>query len=107
MGMVFLAGEYLGTYARVPQSDAWNTTIESGGRYAAHEPPAEQIELARKAQALFEMDFTTVDVAETDDGPIVFEVSAFGGFRGAKEGMGVDVAALYADYAIQQLRGKK
>jgi len=107
MGMVFLAGEYLGTYARVPQSDAWNTTIESGGRYAAHEPPAEQIELARKAQALFEMDFTTVDVAETDDGLIVFEVSAFGGFRGAKEGMGVDVAALYADYAIQQLRGKK
>jgi len=107
MGMVFLAGEYLGTYARVPQSDAWNTTIESGGRYAAHEPPPEQIEMARKAQALFDMDFTTVDVAETEDGPIVFEVSAFGGFKGAKEGMGVDVAALYADHVIQQLRGKK
>jgi len=107
MGMVFLAGEYLGTYARVPQSDAWNTTIESGGRYAAHEPPPEQIEMARKAHALFDMDFTTVDVAETEDGPIVFEVSAFGGFKGAKEGMGVDVAALYADHVIQQLRGKK
>jgi len=105
MGMVFLAGEYLGTYARVPQDDAWNTTIESGGRYAAHEPPAEQIEMARRAQALFGMDFTTVDVAETEDGPIVFEVSAFGGFRGAKEGMGVDVAALYADHVIRELGG--
>jgi len=103
MGMVFLAGEYLGTYARVPQDDAWNTTIENGGRYAAHQPPDDQIELARKAQALFDMDFTTVDVAETEDGPIVFEVSAFGGFRGAKEGMDVDVAALYADHVMQQL----
>ena len=30
-GMVFLGGEYLGTYARVSQSDNWNTTINSGG----------------------------------------------------------------------------
>ena len=103
MGMVFLAGEYLGTYARVPQDDSWNTTIESGGRYAAHEPPADQIELARKAQSLFHMDFTTVDVAETDEGPIVFEVSAFGGFRGAKEGMGVDAASLYVEHVVKEL----
>ena len=49
------------------------------------------------------MDFTTVDIAETDCGPIVFEVSAFGGFRGALEGAGVDAAAHYADYALEQL----
>lgn len=106
MGMVFLAGEYLGTYARVSQDNSWNTTVESGGRYAAHEPPADQIELARKAQALFGLDFTTVDVAETDAGPIVFEVSAFGGFRGAKEGMGVDVANLYVEHVAGELEKK-
>jgi tetrahydromethanopterin:alpha-L-glutamate ligase len=49
------------------------------------------------------MDFTTVDVAETADGPIVFEVSAFGGFRGAREGIGIDVAELYADHVIRNL----
>jgi len=103
LGMVFLGGDYLGCYARVPQGDAWNTTIESGGRYAAHQPTAQEIELAHKAQALFDMDFTTVDVAETQDGPIVFEVSAFGGFRGAKEGIGIDVAELYVDYVIRNL----
>ena len=103
LGMVFLAGDYLGCYARVPQDDAWNTTIESGGRYAAHQPTTQEIELAHKAQALFGMDFTTVDVAETEDGPIVFEVSAFGGFRGAREGIGIDVAELYADYVIRNL----
>ena len=103
LGMVFLAGEYLGSYARVSKGDAWNTTIHSGGKYAAHTPPDDIIELAQHAQALFGMDFTTVDVAETNNGPIVFEVSAFGGFRGALEGIGIDAAALYADHVLRQL----
>jgi len=42
-------------------------------------------------------------VAETEDGPIVFEVSAFGGFRGAKEGMGLDAAGRYTDYVLKEL----
>jgi len=71
LGMVFLDGEYLGTYARVSKGDAWNTTIHSGGRYAAHTPPDAVIKLAQRAQAPFAMDFTTVDVAETGGGPIV------------------------------------
>lgn len=103
LGMVFLAGEYLGSYARVSKGAAWNTTIHSGGRYEAHTPPNTVIELARRAQALFAMDFTTVDVAETDSGPIVFEVSAFGGFRGALEGIGIDAAGLYVEHVLRQL----
>ena len=102
-GMVFLGGNYLGTYARVAQSDTWNTTINSGGRYEKYDPPQEIIDLATKAQSLFGMDFTTVDVADTDQGPIVFEVSAFGGFKGALEGIGIDAADLYADYAISKV----
>lgn len=103
LGLVFLGGKYLGTYARVPQGDAWNTTIQSGGRYAAYSPSNEIIELAQRAQAPFGMDFTTVDVAETENGPIVFEVSAFGGFRGALEGAGIDAASLYTEYALKKL----
>ncbi|MCG6899126.1 MAG: GAK system ATP-grasp enzyme [Gammaproteobacteria bacterium] len=103
LGMVFLAGEYLGSYARVSKGDTWNTTIHSGGRYATHTPTAAVIDLARRAQSLFDMDFTTVDIAETNHGPIVFEVSAFGGFRGALEGIGLDAAALYADHVIREL----
>ena len=103
LGMIFLAGEYLGTYARVNPGDSWNTTIHSGGRYAAHEPDQSVIDLAERAQAPFNMAFTTVDVAETADGPIVFEVSAFGGFRGAQEGIGLNVADLYVDHVINKI----
>lgn len=102
-GMVFLGGEYLGSYARVTGSDSWNTTILHGGKYMAYEATPELIELGYRAQAPFAMDFTTVDVAITEEGPVVFEVSAFGGFRGALEGIGIDAASGYADYVIARL----
>lgn len=104
LGMVFIAGKYHGSYARVSQNDAWNTTIHSGGRYEKAEPEPAIVELARRAQAPFGMDFTTVDLAETADGPIVFEVSAFGGFRGAKEGIGINAAGLYVEHVLKELQ---
>jgi len=103
-GMVFLGGDYLGSYARVTKSDSWNTTIFHGGKYMAYEATPELIELGTRAQAPFGMDFTTVDVAITEDGPVVFEVSAFGGFRGAQEGIGIDAAGQYADYVIKNIQ---
>jgi tetrahydromethanopterin:alpha-L-glutamate ligase len=103
LGMIFLGGEYLGTYARVGRTGAWNTTILSGGHYAAHEASDELVALASRAQAIFGLDFTTVDVAETEQGPVVFEVSAFGGFHGALKGLGMDVAARYVDYILKEL----
>lgn len=103
LGMVFLGGAYLGTYARVARSDSWNTTIHHGGTYERFEAGEDLIDLARRAQAPFGLDFTTVDVGLTPDGPIVFEVSAFGGFRGARDGAGIDAPALYADHVIGRL----
>ena len=103
LGLVFLGGEYLGAYARVSEGKSWNTTILHGGRYAAAEPDDAWIDIAQRAQALFNMDYTTVDMAQTEAGPVVFEVSAFGGFRGAKEGLGIDVAERYVDYVLKQL----
>ncbi|WP_299816021.1 GAK system ATP-grasp enzyme [uncultured Roseibium sp.] len=103
LGMVFLGGEYLGTYARVAQTGSWNTTILHGGKYEPFEPDGDLIDLARRAQAPFDLDFTTVDVGLTDEGPVIFEVSAFGGFKGALEGASIDAASLYADYAIAKV----
>ena len=102
-GVVFLGGRYLTTYARVNGNGAWNTTTRDGGRYAAYDPPDTVIGLADRAQALFGLDFTCVDVAETENGPVVFEVSAFGGFRGIREASGMDAARLYANYVIERI----
>ncbi len=103
MGLMFLEGQYLGAYARVGKKDEWNTTINSGGSYAAADPSSDIIALATKAQNLFGMSYTTVDVAETENEAIIFEVSAFGGFRGGKEGLNLDVAALYVEHVLTAL----
>lgn len=103
LGMAFLGGEYIGTYARVSKTDAWNTTINSGGHYAAYDASDDLIELAQRAQDPFNMAFTTVDVAETAAGPIIFEVSAFGGFRGLQEGLGINAAQRYTDHVLSLL----
>lgn len=103
LGVCFLGGEYLGTYARCKADNAWNTTTASGGKYAPFEPPAEIIELARRAQQPFGLDFTCVDVALTASGPFVFEVSAFGGFRGLARACGIDAAERLAAYALGRL----
>lgn len=103
LGIVFLGGEYLTTYARCKTNDSWNTTTVNGGKYALFEPEPEIVELARRAQALFGLDFTCVDVALTDEGPYVFEVSAFGGFRGVRDSSGLNAARLYLDYVMQEI----
>ncbi|MEA3405238.1 MAG: GAK system ATP-grasp enzyme [Pseudomonadota bacterium] len=103
MGLVFLAGEYKGAYARVGNGDSWNTTIHSGGKYAKIEPDQGIINMAYQAQAQFDLTYTTVDIAETDQGPVCFEVSAFGGFKGAQEALGLNMAEQYADHVIQNL----
>jgi len=103
LGLVFVGGAYLGAYARVGRTGAWNTDILSGGHYTAHEADPALIDLARRAQALFGLDFATVDMAETETGPVVFKVSAFGGYHGALKGLGIRVGEAYIDYILSAL----
>lgn len=102
LALAFLGGEYLGAYARVGREGAWNTTTRSGGKYEPAAPSQEIIDLATKAQHLFALDFTCVDVVESPDGPQIFEVSAFGGFKGLLEAANLDAAQLYVDYVLKK-----
>lgn len=96
LGVAILDGEYLGAYWRVAGHDQWMTTILAGGRYERADPPAEVIELARRAARHFGLLFTGVDLIEAEDGYRILEVSAFGGFRGLLEACGIDAAPLLA-----------
>ncbi|MDR1659868.1 MAG: GAK system ATP-grasp enzyme [Desulfovibrio sp.] len=103
LGVVFLGRDYLTTYARVKAENAWNTTTANGGRYAPFAPDAAVLAVARKARDVFDLVFTCVDVAVTDDGPLVFEVSAFGGFRGVEETTDLNPAALVAEHLLARM----
>ena len=104
LGVSFLGGDYLATYARQGSGTSWDTTTRTGGRYVPHTPSQEIIDLAHKAQSLFpDMAFTCVDVVETPDGAAIYEVSAFGGFRGLLDACGIDAAEVYADYVLEKI----
>ncbi|MCB1645674.1 MAG: GAK system ATP-grasp enzyme [Pseudomonadales bacterium] len=107
-GLVFLGGEFLGAYARVGDGSAWHTTTQEGGKYGTCNLDPEIIELARQAQAPFGLDFTCVDVAITrEHGPVVFEVSAFGGYKGLYKATGLDASDLLTDHVIRRLRDQQ
>ncbi len=104
LGVAFLGGKYLTTYARKINGSSWTSSTAFGGTYEAYEPDGKVIDLAARAQALFGLDFTCVDVAETEEGLMVFEVSAFGGFRGIERTSGIDAARCYAQYVLNDLK---
>lgn len=97
-GVVFSGEKYLGTYARVGSKDSWNTTTTDGGHYESYTPSPEILTIAQKARDFFNLDFCCVDIAETPNGPIVFEVSAFGGFKGMYKGVGINSAEVLVEY---------
>ncbi len=76
--------------------------LNRGGHANNHKTRIDNSCLARRAQAPFGMGFTTV--AETADRPIVFEVSACGGFLGAKVGISSDAEALCVEPVLSDLR---
>jgi tetrahydromethanopterin:alpha-L-glutamate ligase len=105
LGVSFLGGEYVATYARQGSGRSWDTTTRTGGKYIACSPDRQIVDLAHRAQNLFaDMAFTCVDVVETPDGPLVYEVSAFGGFRGLLEANGIDMAERYAQYVLERIQ---
>ncbi len=103
LGVTYLGGKYLATYKRLGSETSWNTTIRAGGAYQPYLPESEVLALANRAQVLFGLDFTCVDIVRTPDGYMIYEVSAFGGFRGLQDAHGIQAAELLVDYVFDSL----
>jgi ribosomal protein S6--L-glutamate ligase len=103
IGACVLGGEFIGAFYRVAADGDWMTTTARGGRYAPCELSQEGQEIAVRAAKVFGLDYTIADLVETDDGFRMYEVSAFGGFRGLWDASGRDVAVDYATYTKKEL----
>jgi ribosomal protein S6--L-glutamate ligase len=97
-----LAGAVAASAAAAGTEAATVVVAVTAGAAAAARVAAARVAAATDASAVIGTR-TAVDVVETADGPMVFEVSAFGGFRGLKESRGFDVAQRYVDYVIHEL----
>jgi ribosomal protein S6--L-glutamate ligase len=103
LAVAVLAGRVIGAYYRVARGGEWKTTTAAGGHYepAAVTPQLEEISLT--ATEALGLTYTTVDIVESAEGPLVYEVSAFGGFAGLKEACAIDAADLFAAHVLEQL----
>ncbi len=107
VAVVVLAGRVLGSFSRVAAPGQWMTTTAAGGHYEACELDGRVEELALAAAETFGLDFTSVDMVHSRKGWLVYEVSAFGGFRGLYEAYGVDAASRYAAHVIRKIRDER
>ena len=105
IGATVIGGTFVGAFYRVARSGEWMTTTDRGGVYAPCELDATGIAYAERAAAAFALDYTVVDLVEHEGGYLLYEVSAFGGFRGLLEASGVDAGALYAQHIVKTLEG--
>lgn len=103
IGACVVGSEFVGAFYRVAADGQWLTSTSAGGRYAPCDLPRDARRLAESAADLFGLDFTVVDLVESERGYLVYEVSAFGGFRGMWEAYRRDVTAEYARYVKWEL----
>jgi tetrahydromethanopterin:alpha-L-glutamate ligase len=98
IGACVLGGRYVGAFYRVAAEGNWMTTTLRGGHYEPCDLDEVGRDIAVRAANLFGLDYTVVDLVEGDGSYSLYEVSAFGGFRGLWTADQIDVAGLYAEY---------
>lgn len=105
IGATVVGGRFLGAFYRMARPGQWLTTTDAGGSYAPCELNPRGVGYAERAARHFGLDYTVVDLVEQGDDFLLYEVSAFGGFRGLHEAAGVDAAAAYAAHVVRSLGG--
>jgi ribosomal protein S6--L-glutamate ligase len=104
IGACVLGGEFVKAFYRVARDGEWMTTTAAGGSYRPCALSKDGVFFAQHAAQVFQLDYTIVDLVETPKGYHIYEVSAFGGFRGLWEAYGHDVAKDYARFVKWDLR---
>jgi ribosomal protein S6--L-glutamate ligase len=74
-------------------ADGWKTNVAQGGRCEVHAHSAEQAALARTIADDLHLQIGTVDLLDCSSGPpVVVEVNAVPGWKGAEAALGFDIA---------------
>jgi RimK family alpha-L-glutamate ligase len=101
---VFIVGDQCigAVYKYIPEGH-WKSNVAQGGKMVEEEMPPEVIELGFKANKAMGLDYSGVDILESEDGPVVLEVNAAPGWQGLKDATGKNVAELVVRYGVEQV----
>ncbi|MCW4012436.1 MAG: RimK family alpha-L-glutamate ligase [Candidatus Bathyarchaeota archaeon] len=101
---IFVVGDQCigAVYKYIPEGH-WKSNVAQGGKMVEEEMSQEIIELGFKANKAMGLDYSGVDILESEDGPVVLEVNAAPGWQGLKDATGKDVAELIVSYGVEQV----
>ena len=102
-----VGGEVVGAMYRNAPEGEWRTNVALGGDVAdaTGDLPEPALATARKAAEAIGLDYSGVDIVETDDGWVVLEVNPTAGFRGLFEATGTSPAPYIAKLAVERAGG--
>ncbi len=99
---VFIIGDQCvgAVYKYIPVGH-WKSNVAQGGKMVEEDMSSEIIDLAFKANRAMGLDYSGVDILESEDGPVVLEVNAAPGWQGLKEATGRDIADLVVRFGVE------
>ena len=80
----------------------WRTNVHGGGRAEIATLTEEYEEIAIKTAEVLNLDYTGVDILESDNGPYVIEANASPSWSALSRVTGLDVAAMIIDRLVQK-----
>ncbi|MCX8184783.1 MAG: RimK family alpha-L-glutamate ligase [Sulfolobales archaeon] len=102
---VFVVGDrVLGAMYRYSPEGTWKTNVSQGARTEVAEVTKELGEVALRAAKALNLLYTGVDIGETDEGYVLYEVNATPQWEGFMRTTGINPAEYIADLVIELAR---
>jgi ribosomal protein S6--L-glutamate ligase len=96
-----LGGEVLTAMERQAPDGDIRANTSTGGVGTKVELTDEEIDLAKRAAAVFNLEIAGVDLIRSDKGPLILEINSNPGFKELERVTGTDVAKAIIEYAIK------
>ena len=96
---LLVSGDEVFGFRRIA-SQGWKTNVSLGARTEPVDLSSEHVSLARRVASDFGLVIGSVDLIEGDAGPVVVEVNAIPGWRGAQRALGFHVAEHFLTAAL-------
>jgi RimK family alpha-L-glutamate ligase len=100
-----IGGELIGAmYRHIPKDveGEWRTNVHGGGNAELTQLTPEYEECAIRTAEVLNLDYTGVDIIESEDGPCVIEANAAPSWSALSRVTGIDVASLIIDRLVEQ-----
>jgi ribosomal protein S6--L-glutamate ligase len=99
--VVVVGGLPVAAYRRIARTGDFRSNLHRGGKGESVMPSGDLAAVAVASASALGLDVAGVDILESDEGPMVMEVNASPGLRGAEKFAGVNVAGAIVNLALE------